>query len=137
MLTGGVFCIRGGYEAFKLATCTTRAPFNRYLGEVSTLLAGLLSTWTILGFGRLTSFSVVVGLSQPDALMAKLFSIPSSAPGRLSPPRKPDGCAAASSSIHSTSIRRYEAETGAAVILADSGETFEKVAARRRNDERD
>jgi len=34
-------------------------------------------------------------------------------------------------------IRRYEAETGAAVILADSGETFEKVAARRRNDESD
>ena len=28
-----------------------------------------------------------------------------------------------------------EAETGAAVILADSGEHFEKVAARRRNDE--
>ena len=34
-------------------------------------------------------------------------------------------------------IRRYEAATGAAVILADSGETFKKVAARRRNDERD
>jgi DNA modification methylase len=34
-------------------------------------------------------------------------------------------------------IRRYEAETGTAVILADSGETFEKVAARRRNDESD
>jgi DNA modification methylase len=34
-------------------------------------------------------------------------------------------------------IRRYEAETGAAVVLADSGETFEKVAARRRNDESD
>ena len=34
-------------------------------------------------------------------------------------------------------IRRYEAETGAAVILADTGESFEKVAARRRNDERD
>ena len=34
-------------------------------------------------------------------------------------------------------IRRYEAETGAAVILADSGETFEKVAARRRNGESD
>ena len=33
-------------------------------------------------------------------------------------------------------IRRYE-ETGAAVILADTGESFEKVAARRRNDERD
>jgi len=32
-------------------------------------------------------------------------------------------------------IRRYEAETGAAVILADSGETFEKVAARRRHDQ--
>jgi DNA modification methylase len=32
-------------------------------------------------------------------------------------------------------IRRYESETGAAVILADSGETFEKLAARRRNDE--
>ncbi len=34
-------------------------------------------------------------------------------------------------------IRRHEAETGAAVILADSGETFEKVAARRRNGESD
>jgi hypothetical protein len=34
-------------------------------------------------------------------------------------------------------IRRYEAATGAVVILADSGETFEKVAARRRNDESD
>ena len=34
-------------------------------------------------------------------------------------------------------IRRYEEKTGAAVILADTGETFEKVAARRRNDERD
>ena len=34
-------------------------------------------------------------------------------------------------------IRRYESETGAAVILADSGETFEKVTARRRNDESD
>ena len=34
-------------------------------------------------------------------------------------------------------IRRYEAETGIAAILADSGETFEKVAARRRNEERD
>jgi len=34
-------------------------------------------------------------------------------------------------------IRRYEAETGAAVLLADSGETFEQVAARRRNDESD
>jgi len=34
-------------------------------------------------------------------------------------------------------IRRYEAETGAAVVLADSGETFEKVAARRRHDESD
>jgi len=32
-------------------------------------------------------------------------------------------------------IRRYEAETGAAVILADTGATFEEVAARRRNDE--
>jgi len=29
-------------------------------------------------------------------------------------------------------IRRYEAETGAAVILADTGATFEEVAARRR-----
>jgi DNA modification methylase len=28
--------------------------------------------------------------------------------------------------------RRYEAETGAAVILADTGATFEEVAARRR-----
>ena len=34
-------------------------------------------------------------------------------------------------------IRRYEAATGAPVILADSGETFEKLAARRRNDESD
>jgi DNA modification methylase len=34
-------------------------------------------------------------------------------------------------------IRRYKAATGAVVILADSGETFEKVAARRRNDESD
>jgi DNA modification methylase len=34
-------------------------------------------------------------------------------------------------------IRRYEAETGAAVVLADSGETFEKVAARRRHDQSD
>jgi DNA modification methylase len=34
-------------------------------------------------------------------------------------------------------IRRYEAQTGAAAILADSGETFEQVAARRRNDESD
>jgi DNA modification methylase len=32
-------------------------------------------------------------------------------------------------------IRRYEAETGIAAILSDSGETFEKVAARRRNEE--
>ena len=32
-------------------------------------------------------------------------------------------------------IRRYEAETGAAVILADTGEAFEKVADHRRNDE--
>jgi DNA modification methylase len=32
-------------------------------------------------------------------------------------------------------IRRYEAETGAAVILAETGATFEEVAARRRNDE--
>jgi len=32
-------------------------------------------------------------------------------------------------------IRRYEAETGAAVILADTGATFEEVASRRRNDE--
>jgi DNA modification methylase len=34
-------------------------------------------------------------------------------------------------------IRRYEKKAGAAVILAESGETFEKLAARRRNDERD
>jgi hypothetical protein len=34
-------------------------------------------------------------------------------------------------------IRRYEADTGAAVILADSGETLRKGAARRRNDEGD
>ena len=32
-------------------------------------------------------------------------------------------------------IRRYEAATGTTVILADTGETFEEVAARRRNDE--
>jgi DNA modification methylase len=32
-------------------------------------------------------------------------------------------------------IRRYEAATGTGVILCDSGETFEKVAARRRSDE--
>jgi DNA modification methylase len=34
-------------------------------------------------------------------------------------------------------VRRYEAETGAAAILVESGETFEKVAARRRNEEGD
>jgi DNA modification methylase len=34
-------------------------------------------------------------------------------------------------------IRRYEAETGVAAIFADSGETFEKLVARRRNDESD
>ena len=34
-------------------------------------------------------------------------------------------------------IRSYEAATGAPVILADSGETFEKLAARRRDDESD
>jgi DNA modification methylase len=33
-------------------------------------------------------------------------------------------------------IRRFEASTGIAAILADSGETFEKVATRRRNDQR-
>ena len=33
-------------------------------------------------------------------------------------------------------IRRYEALTGTAAVLADSGETFEQVAARRREDER-
>jgi hypothetical protein len=33
--------------------------------------------------------------------------------------------------------RRYEAETGVAAVLADSGETFEKVAAPRRNEESD
>jgi DNA modification methylase len=32
-------------------------------------------------------------------------------------------------------IRRYEAETGAPAILAETGETFEDLAARRRNDE--
>jgi DNA modification methylase len=32
-------------------------------------------------------------------------------------------------------IRRYEAETGIAAILAESGETFESVVARRRNEE--
>jgi hypothetical protein len=34
-------------------------------------------------------------------------------------------------------IRRYQAETGAAAIFADSGETFEKLVAHRRNDESD
>ena len=34
-------------------------------------------------------------------------------------------------------IRRFEAETGVAAILADTGETFERVAARRRNEESD
>jgi DNA modification methylase len=34
-------------------------------------------------------------------------------------------------------IRRYEAATGAAVIVAGTGETFETVAVRRRNDESD
>jgi DNA modification methylase len=34
-------------------------------------------------------------------------------------------------------VRRFEAETGVAAILADTGETFEKVAARRRNEESD
>ena len=34
-------------------------------------------------------------------------------------------------------IRRYEEKTRAAVILADTGETFEELAARRRRDERD
>jgi len=33
-------------------------------------------------------------------------------------------------------IRRYEALTGTAAILADSDETFEHVATRRRDDER-
>jgi DNA modification methylase len=33
-------------------------------------------------------------------------------------------------------IRRYEALTGTAAILADSDETFEQVATRRRDDER-
>jgi DNA modification methylase len=32
-------------------------------------------------------------------------------------------------------IRRYEAATGTTVILADTGETFEELAARRRNDQ--
>ena len=32
-------------------------------------------------------------------------------------------------------IRRYEAETGVAAILAETGETFETLAARRRHDE--
>ena len=34
-------------------------------------------------------------------------------------------------------IRRYEEITSAAVIRADTGESFEEVAARRRNDESD
>jgi hypothetical protein len=33
-------------------------------------------------------------------------------------------------------IRRYEASTGTAAVLADSGETFDQVATRRLNDER-
>jgi DNA modification methylase len=33
-------------------------------------------------------------------------------------------------------IRRFEASTGIAAILADSGETFEHVATRRRGNER-
>jgi len=33
-------------------------------------------------------------------------------------------------------IRRYEASTGTAAILADSDETFEQVATRRRDDDR-
>jgi DNA modification methylase len=33
-------------------------------------------------------------------------------------------------------IRRYQASTGIAAILADSRETFEQVATRRPNDER-
>jgi len=32
-------------------------------------------------------------------------------------------------------IRRYQAETGAPAILAETGETFENLAARSRNDE--
>jgi hypothetical protein len=34
-------------------------------------------------------------------------------------------------------IRRYQASTGIAAILADSGGTFEQVAARRRDDNSD
>jgi DNA modification methylase len=34
-------------------------------------------------------------------------------------------------------IRRYETATGTTAILADTGEPFATVAARRRNDERD
>jgi len=30
-----------------------------------------------------------------------------------------------------SAIRRYEAETGAAAILADTGETFEQIATRK------
>jgi hypothetical protein len=33
-------------------------------------------------------------------------------------------------------IRRYEALTGIAAILAETGETFQQIAARRRGDER-
>lgn len=32
-------------------------------------------------------------------------------------------------------IRRYEAETGTPAILAETGETFEDLAARRRKDQ--
>lgn len=34
-------------------------------------------------------------------------------------------------------IRRYEAKTGAAAILAETGETFDDLAAHRRTDERE
>lgn len=34
-------------------------------------------------------------------------------------------------------IRRYEAETGVAAILTETGETFDDLTARRRNDERE
>jgi DNA modification methylase len=54
----------------------------------------------------------------------------------LSPLRIRDGCATASSSIHSTSMSSSDAMRRRPALL-DSGETFEKVAARRRNDESD
>jgi hypothetical protein len=106
------------------------------------LLACLLSAWMILRFGRLTSFSVVVGLSQPDALIDLTNHGEIVLDPRVYPYRRRKYWAGvprhrARPLYVDVIIRRYEAETGAAVLLAESGETFEKVAARRRNDESD